>query len=68
MNIRSKGTHTWDIHVHYYQCPKCGCVIENREDYQYRLGKYEKDLECSKCCHKFTVQKRTKPSFGPIFG
>lgn len=68
MLIRKKGSHTWDLHVHYYKCPKCGVILENREDYQYRLGKYEKDLECPQCHHQFTVRKRARPTFGPLFG
>lgn len=63
-----KGEHTWDVIVHYHCCPRCGFVMENREDYEYRFGKYEKDLECERCHHQFTESKKVRPGFGPVFG
>lgn len=63
-----KGNHTWDLIVQYHRCPKCGLIIESRNDYEYRLGKYEKDLECPRCKHLFTETKQRKPSFGPLIG
>lgn len=62
------GTHTWDLNWDYQRCPKCGYILENREKYIYRLGKYQKDLECPRCKQLFTVTKPTKPRLGPLIG
>ncbi len=67
MNIRKKGSHTWDLSVHYHRCPFCGAIQESREEYQNRLGKYQKDLVCPRCDRHFTVTKRVRPTFGPFF-
>lgn len=56
--MTQKGTHTWDIVIDYYQCPKCGNIIENRETFEYRLGSTQKDFECERCHHKFTITKK----------
>ncbi|MBA3957838.1 MAG: hypothetical protein H0X51_05525 [Parachlamydiaceae bacterium] len=66
--MTQKGTHTWDLVVHYHKCPECGYIIESRQDYHYQLGKYIKELECSRCHKHFTVQKPSKPRFGPLLG
>lgn len=66
--MTQKGEHTWDLIVHYHRCPKCGNIIESREDYQYRLGVYYKDLECNRCHEQFTTTKKVKPTFGPLIG
>lgn len=66
--MKQSGTHTWDLFVHYDRCPFCGFIIENRTDYEYRLGKYEQDLDCPRCLKTFTVQKKSRPQFGPLFG
>jgi len=60
--VMQKGSHTWEIILYYHRCPKCGFIFESREDYQYRLGLYQKDLECPKCHHQYTVTKNA--SFG----
>lgn len=65
--IRAKGTHTYDIFLEYLLCPKCGAIIESRANYQYRFGKYEKEVECDRCHHQFTQHKDLKPMFGPFF-
>ena len=65
---QQKGNHTWDIITQYHKCPKCGSILESRFDYEYRLGKYEKDLICDQCGHHFTLIKKTKPAFGPLWG
>lgn len=65
--MREKGTHTCDLFLEYCRCPDCGYVIESRKDYENRLGKYEKDLECDRCHHRFRVTKQLKPIFGPFF-
>ena len=66
--MTQKGEHTWDLIVHYHRCPKCGNIIESRDDYEYRLGKYQKDLICEKCSHAFTETKKARRSLGPLFG
>jgi uncharacterized C2H2 Zn-finger protein len=66
--MSQRGTHTWDLVIEYIRCPECGFIIENREKYQYRLGKYQKDLECPRCHHRFTITKNVKPKFGPLIG
>ncbi len=66
--MTQKGTHTWDLIVQYHRCPKCSRIFESREDYQYRLGRYEKDLECPNCHYMYTLTKEKRPSFGPLIG
>jgi uncharacterized C2H2 Zn-finger protein len=66
--MSQKGTHTWDLNLFYHRCPKCGYIIENRDGWSYRLGKYEKDLACTRCGHAFTAVKPSKPRFGPLIG
>lgn len=62
------GNHTWDLILHYYRCPKCGYVIENRDKYERRMALLQKEVACPRCEHVFTVTKDTKPTFGPFFG
>lgn len=66
--MTQRGTHTWDLVVDYQRCPQCGYICENRDKYRYRLGKYQKDLECPRCKHLFTVTKKTRPIRGPLLG
>lgn len=66
--MTQRGTHTWDLILHYHKCPSCGMIIESRQDYKYRLGKYQKALECRRCHHEFIVYKPSPPRFGPLFG
>jgi hypothetical protein len=66
--MTQKGPHTWDLILQYHRCPKCGKIIESRENYTYRLGKYIKELQCTNCKENFTLTKPTKPIFGPFFG
>ena len=66
--MTQKGLHTWDIIHQYHRCPNCGYIIESRDDYKYLLGKYEKDLECDRCHHQFTLTKHAKPVLGPLLG
>ena len=68
MKIREKGPHTWNLHVHYHRCPSCGYIIESRDDFHYRQGKYFKELDCSRCHHHFVASKPCKVFFGPFFG
>lgn len=60
------GNHTWDIIIEYLCCPKCNYINENREPYEYRLGKYQKGVICSHCKQPFTVIKRKQKSFDPL--
>jgi len=66
--MSQQGIHTWDIVIEYFQCPRCGYILESRERYEYRLGKYQKSIECERCHHEFVVTKQTQPSFGPLLG
>lgn len=63
-----KGSHTWNRNLYYHRCPACGFIFENRDEFEYRLGKYQKDLECPRCNQTFTLTKVTKPMAGPFFG
>lgn len=63
-----KGAHTWTIVVDYHRCPACGYILECRDDFEYRLGVYQKDLICGRCRHHFTVAKKSKPTLGPFIG
>lgn len=51
------GNHTWDLVLHYYRCPKCGYVIENRDKYERRMALLQKEVACTRCGHLFTVTK-----------
>ncbi len=62
------GEHTWTLVISYHRCSACGFILESRQDYEYRFGKYQKDLECDRCHHRFTLTKAAKPRFGPFIG
>lgn len=64
---RQRGKHTWDMICVYHRCPQCDYIIENRDPYEYQLGKYIKHLECARCHHAFTEEK-VSHVIGPIFG
>lgn len=66
--MTQKGEHTWDLVIDYQRCPQCGFIIESREGFQYRLGKWEKDVECPRCAHRFSVVSNRKVRFGPLIG
>lgn len=66
--MTQRGRHTWDMVVAYHACPKCGFIQENREGYTYRLGKYQKDLECPRCLYHYTLTKNVRMTPGPLFG
>lgn len=66
--MNRSGTHTWNLYTRYHACPECGFIIESRQDFEQRLTTYEKDLECPRCHHEFTLLKKTKPTFGPLTG
>ncbi len=67
-SMSQKGKHTWDINITYHRCPKCGFVFEDREAYQYVLGKYVKNLECPRCGNRYTMENKRRSSIGPLFG
>lgn len=62
------GNHTWDIVIEYLQCPQCGHIIEDRQKYEHRAGLYQKEVTCDRCKEKFTMTKKIKPTFGPLWG
>ena len=62
------GNHTWDLILHYYCCPQCGYIQENRDKFDARFNRLEKDLVCPRCQYAFTVTKKTQPTFGPLLG
>lgn len=66
--MTQKGTHTWDLIIHYHRCPQCGLIIESRDDYRYRLGQWIKDMTCGRCGNEFRLTKNSKPTFGPLIG
>lgn len=62
------GNHTWDLNLHYYQCPQCGYIVENREKFETRFNLLHKDLNCPRCSYAFRVEKKKKATFGPLLG
>ena len=66
--MTQKGEHTWDLVLQYHRCPNCGKIIESREDFHYRSGKYLKDVECPECKHKFALEKFARTGPAPLFG
>ncbi len=62
------GNHTWDLILHYYRCPKCGFIIENRDKFEPRFSQIEKNLTCPRCQQAFTLTKKIQPTFGPLLG
>jgi len=66
--MTQNGTHTWNLYLHYHRCPKCGYIIESRQDFEDRFGKYVKDIVCDRCYHRFTLNKNITPTLGPFTG
>lgn len=62
------GNHTWDIILHYYSCPKCSYIMENRDKFERRFHRLEKEVVCPRCQQIFTLRKKTRPTFGPLLG
>lgn len=62
------GNHTWDLVLHYYRCPKCGYILENRDKFEPYFNRLQKQVTCSRCQHLFIVTQKTKPRFGPLLG
>jgi len=66
--MTQKSQHSWDMILHYHRCPKCGFIVESREDFQCRLGVWIKEMICERCGQAFTLSKKNKPTFGPLIG
>lgn len=66
--MSQKGPHTWDIITQYHRCPECGYIMESRADFEYVLGRMEKELECPRCTHRFRITKPRPSTFGPLLG
>jgi hypothetical protein len=60
------GDHTWDIVIEYVRCPKCGCIMENRQKYEYRSKLYQKDVICDRCRHAFILSRKIRPDLSAI--
>jgi ssDNA-binding Zn-finger/Zn-ribbon topoisomerase 1 len=66
--MTQQGEHTWDMVIDYKRCPKCGYINENRDEFQYRMGSWVKDITCGRCGNAFTVKDERKATFGPLIG
>lgn len=66
--MTQRGSHTWDLIQQYHRCPKCGFIIESREDFKYHNTKYSKELKCPRCQNEFTVTKAGPFRLGPLLG
>jgi rubredoxin len=66
--MTQKGEHTWDLVIDYKRCPKCGFINEDRQEFQYQMGSWVKDVTCSRCEHTFEVKNNRKLTFGPLIG
>lgn len=62
------GTHTWDLNLHYYRCPRCGYVLENRDKFEKSFSQLSKELICLRCQFGFRLTKKPRPTFGPLLG
>lgn len=62
------GNHTWDLVLHYYRCPVCGYILENRAKFESRFHELVKECICLRCQHSFTISKKKQPTFGPLLG
>lgn len=62
------GNHTWDMVLHYYQCPQCGYINESRHKFVIRDNALQKDLTCARCRNHFQVTKKMRRTFGPLLG
>lgn len=60
------GNHTWDLVLHYYRCARCGTIMENREKFEPRFHRFQKEIVCPVCQQTFTVEKKPKTSWGPL--
>lgn len=62
------GNHTWDLILHYYACPICGFIDENKDKFEKRFDILEKEIVCPRCRHTYKAAKKNRPSFGPLLG
>lgn len=62
------GNHTWDMILHYYRCPGCGYIMENRDKFESRFHRLEKEVICPICKKHFVVERKTQSTFGPLLG
>ncbi len=51
------------VRERYYVCPKCGCVIENRNAIKLRLAKGLKDIVCAACEGRVTLWDLVEEKF-----
>jgi hypothetical protein len=56
------------MNLHYYRCPRCGYIVENRDKFERRFARLHKDVACGRCSYAFRVEKRRPASFGPLLG
>lgn len=66
--MTQKGEHTWDMWSEYHRCPECGLIFEDRQEYAYILGKYQKELSCPRCHGHFMHIRKREPVLGPLLG
>jgi rubredoxin len=62
------GSHTWDLISHYYSCPHCGYISENKDKFEKRFRELEKEMACPRCQYQFTVKKKVQSTLGPFLG
>ena len=62
--------HTWEINIHYHECPNCGFIIENRAGYYYdkTTKQYMKEIECPRCAYQFQEVKKAHKGWKQLFG
>lgn len=61
-------THTYPLHLSYRKCPSCKHIIECRKDFQYKMGRYEREITCPRCKHSFNDVEKGPEPLGPLFG
>lgn len=66
--MTQKGEHTWDMVIDYKRCPKCGFINEDRQEFQYVMGTWLKEITCERCGNAFEVKDERKLTFGPLIG
>lgn len=64
--VEAGKTHTWEIYLHYYRCPNCGYVLEDRNSFEQRGKVFEKTLLCPRCETKWREETSLKPRNGEI--
>ena len=64
----TRATHTYKVVQQYHRCQDCGHIFESRQDFQYCMGEYVKQLECPCCKHSFQEVKGARKALGPLLG